>query len=60
MRMPSEADFGCKLGAKCTQFCLFLGAKTPITLLECAAGTTGLEPADLCRDSSALRFFNDL
>ena len=47
--MPREADFGCKLGAKCTQiapsFTDLSPPKDPVSLLECMAGTTGLEPA---------------
>jgi hypothetical protein len=44
-----EGDFGCKLGATCTQFAPnftdFASPNHPVTLLECMAGTTGLEPA---------------
>ena len=44
-----QVDFGCKLGAKRTQFAPnFIEIPTPkhsISLLECMAGTTGLEPA---------------
>ena len=44
-----QVDFGCKLGAFCTQFAPnFIEIPTPkhpVTLLECTAGTTGLEPA---------------
>ena len=44
-----QVDFGCKLGAKRTQFApSFIKIPTPkhpISLLECVAGTTGLEPA---------------
>jgi hypothetical protein len=40
---------GCKLGAKRTQFApnfaRFLRQNHPVILLECMAGTTGLEPA---------------
>ncbi len=41
--------FGCKLGAKCTQFAPnltdFSPPNHPVSLLESMAGTTGLEPA---------------
>jgi hypothetical protein len=41
--------FGCKLGAECTQIAPSFNDSAspnhPITLLECMAGTTGLEPA---------------
>jgi hypothetical protein len=44
-----QVDFGCKLGAFCTQFAPnFIEFPTPkhsVSLLECMAGTTGLEPA---------------
>jgi hypothetical protein len=41
--------FGCKLGAECTQIAPSFNDSAspnhPITILECMAGTTGLEPA---------------
>jgi len=44
-----EGTFGCKLGAKRTQFAPnfadFASPNHPISFLECMAGTTGLEPA---------------
>jgi hypothetical protein len=47
--IESELDFGCKLGANCTQFAPnftdFSSPNHPVTSLECVAGTTGLEPA---------------
>jgi hypothetical protein len=47
--IESEVDSGCKLGAKCTQFAPnftdFSSPNHPITVLECVAGTTGLELA---------------
>ncbi len=49
IRMRHQADFGCKLGAKWTQFAPnftdFSSPNHPVSLLECMAGTTGLEPA---------------
>jgi len=52
-------QIGCKLGAKFTQFAPnfaeFLAPNHPVSLLECMAGTTGLEPA-----TSAVTVFNDL
>jgi hypothetical protein len=46
---PWRIDFGCKLGAKRTQFAPnyieIPTPKHPVSLLECMAGTTGLEPA---------------
>jgi hypothetical protein len=46
--MESEVDSGCKLGAKRTQFAPnltdFSSPNHPETILECTAGTTGLEP----------------
>ena len=48
-RMSRSVDFGCKLGAKCTQFAPnsidFASPNHPVSHLECLAGTTGLEPA---------------
>jgi hypothetical protein len=44
-----QVEFGCKLGAKRTQFApKFIEIPTPkhpVSHLECMAGTTGLEPA---------------
>src|ERR1700740_1740955 len=49
LEFECEVEIGCKLGAKCIQFAPnltdFSSPNHPVSLLECMAGTTGLEPA---------------
>jgi hypothetical protein len=44
-------QFGCKLGASCTQFCRFLFAKSSRKLFGMNGGDDGARTRDLCRDS---------
>ena len=54
LEFECEVDFGCKMHPNCTQFCRFIGAKTPRKSFGMYGGDDGARTRDLCRDRAAL------